>query len=67
MSVRISLDVIGSIQANGCDSFELKNTNIKFDEKNMVEKIETYEIKCEKYEKMRNAKIIRKMQYEKYM
>ena len=23
----------------------------------MVEKIETYEIKCEKYEKMRNAKI----------
>jgi len=26
----------------------------------MVEKIETYEIKCEKYEKMRNAKIWKK-------
>ena len=26
----------------------------------MVEKIETYEIKCEKYEKLRNAKIMKK-------
>ena len=31
----------------------------------MVEKIETYEIKCEKYEKMRNAKIIKKCNIEK--
>ena len=52
-------------EANNCDSFELQISSLT--KKNMVEKIETYEIKCEKYEKIRNAKNIRKMQYRKYM